>query len=70
MLHDLGENEDAIRNVSNYVCNYTCIIVCICLYFYLLFQNIEPYAGQQIELFSSDSEDDEVSIVSCTESKL
>ena len=66
MLHDLGENEDAVRNVSNHVCNYTCI----CLYFYLLFQNIEPYAGQQIELFSSDSEDDEVSIVSCTESKL
>lgn len=28
-----------------------------------IFQNIEPYAGQKIELFSSDSENDEVSIV-------
>ena len=44
---------------------YGCVFITV-----HLFQNIEPYAGQEIELFSSDSEDDEVGVVSYTEFKL
>ena len=42
---------------------YVCVNIPLPVLYFLIFQNIEPYLGQPVELYSSDEENDEVGVI-------